>query len=69
MDAAKLVSDLLAAIVKNKIESNSFEQSKKYIRSMMKNLQKQKRLNGILFMGKIFQRQFSINYLCFIALF
>ena len=29
MDDAKLVSDLLAAIVKNKIESNSFEQSKK----------------------------------------
>lgn len=29
MDDAKLVSDLLSAIVKNKIESNSFEQSKK----------------------------------------
>lgn len=29
MDDAKLVSDLLAVIVKNKIESNSFEQSKK----------------------------------------
>lgn len=29
MEDAKLVSDLLAAIVKNKIESNSFEQSKK----------------------------------------
>ena len=29
MEDAKLVSDLLAVIVKNKIESNSFEQSKK----------------------------------------
>lgn len=32
MDDAKLVSDLLAAIIKDKIESNSFEQSKKLYR-------------------------------------